>query len=115
VNAAENAFADRSMMLGENDQLFGQNYEKEVSTSTRTKTVGSARVMKYEETLKEQGQREKELGKKVTRGRARPRKKQIEPTQQKQTSKQGKGNERALVSREITELDFEEYCSVIEF
>ena len=53
ANAAENAFADRSMMLGENEELFRQNCEKEIRAFTRAKKVGNARVMKYEDILKE--------------------------------------------------------------
>jgi hypothetical protein len=46
ANTAENAFAGRSMILGENEELFRQNCEKEVGASTRAKKAGNAPVMK---------------------------------------------------------------------
>jgi len=48
VHAAEKAFADRSLLLDENQLLFTQNNEKVTRTSTRATIIGTARVMTYE-------------------------------------------------------------------
>ncbi|OCK80285.1 hypothetical protein K432DRAFT_393193 [Lepidopterella palustris CBS 459.81] len=114
ANATENAFADRSMMLGENEELFRQNCEKEVRASTRAKKVGTARVMKYEDILKEQELREKKESKKRARP-GRPKKKQLEPDQQKQNPKRRKYSERDTAISEIAASGLEDYCSVMEF
>jgi hypothetical protein len=70
ANAAENAFADRAILLDENLLLFEQNNEKSTRKSMRATVVGSARVMSYEDIVEAQKQRDiKEAAAKVTRGR----------------------------------------------
>ena len=49
VHAAEKAFADRSLLLDENQLLFTQNNEKVTRTSARATITGTARVMTYED------------------------------------------------------------------
>jgi hypothetical protein len=53
-NAAENAFAEQSILLKENLLLFQQNNERSIRVSTKAKLVGNAKVMKYEDLVKEQ-------------------------------------------------------------
>jgi len=77
MNAAENAFAERSILLDENLLLFQQNNERAVRVSTKATMIGNARVMKYEDIVKEQEARdEKELKPKAPRGRPRKREQQ---------------------------------------
>jgi hypothetical protein len=71
VDAAKKAFAHRSIMLGEIEELFRQNCGKEVHAFIRAKKVGNAKVIKCEDILKKQQLREKELEKKATLGRRR--------------------------------------------
>ena len=49
VHAAEKAFADRSLLLDENQLLFAQNNEKVIRTSMRSTITGTARVMTYDD------------------------------------------------------------------
>ncbi|KAK6367270.1 hypothetical protein LTR64_008131 [Lithohypha guttulata] len=51
VHAAEKAFADRSLLLDENQLLFEQNNKKVTRTSTRSTITGTARVMTYDDTI----------------------------------------------------------------
>jgi uncharacterized protein YdeI (YjbR/CyaY-like superfamily) len=70
ANAAENAFADRAILLDENLLLFEQNNEKATRKSIRATVVGSARVMSYEDIVEAQKQREiKEAAAAAARGR----------------------------------------------
>ncbi|KAH9205436.1 hypothetical protein DL95DRAFT_491157, partial [Leptodontidium sp. 2 PMI_412] len=70
ANAAENAFADRAILLDENLLLFEQNNEKAARKSIRATVVGSARVMSYEDIVQAQKQRDiKEAAAEATRGR----------------------------------------------
>jgi hypothetical protein len=52
ANAAENAFAERSILLDENLLLFQQNNERAVRVFTKAMMKGNARVMKYEDIVK---------------------------------------------------------------
>jgi hypothetical protein len=47
-NAAENAFADRSL-LNENQLLFEQNCKRNVRKSVQSRIIGTAKVLSYED------------------------------------------------------------------
>ena len=49
ADAAENAFAERAILLNENLLLFEQNNEKTTRTSIKVTVVGTAKVMSYED------------------------------------------------------------------
>ena len=49
ANAAENAFADRALLLDDNQLLFEQNCEKTRRNITRLTIIGIARVLSYED------------------------------------------------------------------
>jgi hypothetical protein len=51
VNAAENAFADRAILLDENLLLFEQNNEKTTRTSIKATVVGTAKVLSYTDSI----------------------------------------------------------------
>lgn len=57
ANAAENAFADRAILLDENLLLFEQNNEKTTHKSIKATVVGGARVMSYKNIVEAQKQR----------------------------------------------------------
>jgi hypothetical protein len=70
TKAAQGAFADRLIMLNENEELFEQNCEKAVRESANASIVGKAKVMEYEDIHKAKQLREqKELKKQAGRGR----------------------------------------------
>jgi hypothetical protein len=80
ANAAENAFAERSILLDENLLLFQQNNEKAVRVSTKATMVGNAKVMKYEDIMKKQeAHDEKEFKPKATQGHPRVNHEQSKP------------------------------------
>jgi hypothetical protein len=49
ADAAENAFAERAILLDENMLLFEQNNEKTTRTSMKATVVGTAKVLSYED------------------------------------------------------------------
>jgi len=51
ADAAENAFAERAILLDENLLLFEQNNEKTTRTSIKATVVGTAKVMSYEDII----------------------------------------------------------------
>lgn len=111
ANAAENAFADRAILLDENLLLFEQNNEKTTRKSVKATVVGGARVMSYEDIVKAQKQRDiKEAAAEVTRGR---RSKQNPPAQV--LGKRSRGQELEQAEHEIRALGIEKYCSVLDF
>jgi hypothetical protein len=57
-NAAENAFADRSLLLDENQLLFEQNCERNIRKSVQLKIVGTAKVLSYEDFCEAEGLRD---------------------------------------------------------
>jgi len=111
ANAAENAFADRAILLDENLLLFEQNNEKATRKSIRATVVGSARVMSYEDIVEAQKQRDiKEAAAEVTRGRRSKR----NPAAQV-LGKRSRGQELEEAEHEIRAMGMAEYCSVLDF
>jgi hypothetical protein len=111
ANAAENAFADRAILLDENLLLFEQNNEKATRKSIRATVVGSAGIMSYEDIVKAQKQYDiKEAAAEVTRGR---RSKRNPPAQV--LGKRSRGQELEEAEYEIRALGLAEYCSVLDF
>jgi len=115
VNAAENAFAERSILLDKNLLLFQQNNERAVRVSTKATMVGNARVMKYEDIIKEQEARDKkEL--KLNGPRDRPRLNREQPTLPKsELKRKPKISEREEAIREIEVAGLKDFCTIIEF
>jgi hypothetical protein len=110
ANAAENAFADRAILLDENLLLFEQNNEKTTHKSMKATVVGSARVMSYEDIVEAQKQRDiKEATAEAGRGR---RTKRNASTQV--LGKRSRGQELEEAEHEIMVLRMEEYCSVLD-
>ena len=46
---AENAFADCSLLLNENQLLFEQNCERNIRKSVQSKIIGTVKVLNYED------------------------------------------------------------------
>jgi hypothetical protein len=114
ANAAENAFADRAILLDENLLLFEQNNEQNTRKSIKATAVGSAKVMSYEDIVEAQKQRDlKEANTDLVprRGRGRPKRKS--PAQV--LGKRSRSQEVELARDEIKTMGLEEYCSVLRF
>ena len=111
ANAAENAFADRAILLDENLLLFEQNNEKATRKSFRAAAVGSARAMSYEDIVEAQKQRDiKEAVAEVTRGR------RSTPNPAAQVlGKRSRGQELEEAEHKIRASGMTEYCSVLDF
>ena len=106
ADAAENAFAERAILLDENLLLFQQNNEKTTRTSIKATIVGTAKVMSYEDIVEAQQKRDmKDAETVVVRGR--PTKRDGAPS--KIIGKRTRSHERNQGIRE------EEYCSVLKF
>ncbi|KAN0101934.1 hypothetical protein V8E51_012444, partial [Hyaloscypha variabilis] len=89
ANAAENAFADRAILLDENLLLFD-----------------------YEDIVEAQRQRDiKEAAAEAVRGRRRSNRKSTSQV----LGKRSRGEELELAEREIRTLGMAEYCSVLDF
>jgi hypothetical protein len=57
-NAAENAFADHSLLLDKNQLLFEQNCERNVRKSVQSRIIGTAKVLSYEDLCKVEKQQD---------------------------------------------------------
>jgi hypothetical protein len=57
-HAAELAMSERALLLDENRLLFEQNNEKTTRQPTRSRVVGHAKMMSYEDGLKAQRKRD---------------------------------------------------------
>jgi hypothetical protein len=112
VDAAENAFAERAILLGENLLLFEQNNEKTTRTSIEATVVGTAKVMSYEDIVEAQQKRDmKDVETIVVRGRRT----KCNGAPSKIIGKRTRSHEREEARDEIRASGIEEYCSVLKF
>ena len=51
LNTAETAFADRALLLNENELLFEQNNEAVKRKLVKSKVIGTAKVLSYEDLI----------------------------------------------------------------
>ena len=114
ANAAENAFADRALLLDDNQLLFKQNCEKTKRKTTRSTIVGTARVLSYNDLVKAELQYDTQKAKdQANRGRRRSNR--IHETPAQVLSKRSRSKELKEATNQITELGLQEYCSVLSF
>ncbi|KAE8440294.1 hypothetical protein EG329_009812 [Mollisiaceae sp. DMI_Dod_QoI] len=111
ANAAENAFADRAILLDENSLLFEQNNEKVTRKSIKATVVGSARVMSYEDIVEAQKQRDMKDAATVTGGRGSKRRNLTVQV----LGKRSRGQEFEEAEHEIRASGMAGYCSVLDF
>jgi hypothetical protein len=114
ANAAENAFADRAILLDENLLLIEQNNERNTRKSIKATAVGSAKVMSYEDIVEAQKQRDMKDASADSvpkRGRGRPRRKSTTQV----LGKRSRSAELEAAEHETKLLGLEEYCSVLRF
>jgi hypothetical protein len=111
VNAAENAFADRAILLGENLLLFEQNNEKNTRTSIKATVVGTAKVLSYEDIV--EAQQKRDIKDAAARGRRTSKRSTLAPSQV--IGKRSRSQEKHEAINEIRALGMEKYCSVLKF
>jgi hypothetical protein len=112
ADAAENAFAERAILLDENLLLFEQNNEKTTRTSIKATVVGTVKVMSYEDIVEAQQKRDmKDTETVVVRGRRTKRTGALS----KIIGKRTRSHEREEAIDEIRASGMEEYCSVLKF
>jgi hypothetical protein len=105
-NAAEKAFAERSLLLDDNRLLFAQNNEKVSRKSARSTVVGTAKVMSYEDIVEAQTNRDAKAA-----GRIPKRKSALTAGQERGSRSQ----EVEKAEEEIRTLGLANYCSVLHF
>ena len=113
VNAAENAFADRAILLNENMLLFEQNNGKTTCKSIKTTIVGTAKVLSYEDIVEAKRKRDIKEVKSSIRGRQSVKRKRSIPSQA--LGKRSRSHERQEAIDEIRASGLEKYCSVLSF
>lgn len=111
ANAAENAFADRAILLDENLLLFEQNNERRTRASTKATVVGTARILSYEDIIEAQKKRDMKEAK-IEAGRNR-RSKRNQPVQA--TGRKSQAEELKEAEDEVIDSGLQEYCSVMSF
>ena len=114
ANAAENAFADRALLLDDNQLLFEQNYKKTKRNTTRSTIIGTAQVLSYEDLVEMELQRNIQVAKQEAKqGRRQSKRNYTIPTQI--LGKRSHSTELEAAVNQITELGLQEYCSVLSF
>ena len=78
ANVAEIGFAERSLLLNENELLFEQNNEAECRKLVKSKVIGTAKVLSYEDLV--QAELDRDIKEAVGRG-SRGRRKSNRATQ----------------------------------
>jgi hypothetical protein len=113
ADAAENAFAERAILLDENMLLFEQNNEKTIRTSMKAIVVGTAKVLSYKDIIKAQQKRDiKDAETVIVRRRRMSKRKGSAPS--KIIGKRTRSHEQEEAIDEIRALGMEEYCSVLK-
>jgi hypothetical protein len=112
ADAAENAFAERAILLDENLLLFEQNNEKTARTSVKATVVGTAKVMSYEDIIEAQQKRDMKDAETVA---VRGRRTVHNGAPSKIIGKRTRSREREVAIDEIRASGMEEYCSVLKF
>jgi hypothetical protein len=104
-NAAEKAFAERSLLLDDNRLLFAQNNEKVSRKSARSTVVGTAKVMSYEDIVEAQINRDAKVAGRIPKRKSAP------------TAGQERGPRSQVEKSEakIRTLGLAKYCSVLHF
>jgi hypothetical protein len=110
TKAAQGAFADRSIMLNENEELFQQNCEKVVRESAKATMVGKAKVMKFEDIQAAKRVREQKEAKKQAGQDRRGKKQKPVPN-----GMADRDCEKGVALQEIASLGLDDFCRVIEF
>lgn len=111
VRTAEKAFANRSLLLDEDQLLFTQNNEKVTRTTARSTITGTAKVMTYHDIIAAQEQRDTK-----NRGRNRGSRKQhntvVNKRSQSRSGMAGQTQELRKGEEEIRRLGLQDWCHI---
>ena len=105
LNATERAFAERSLLLQQDHDLFEQNNEKKNRQRTKSTVVGKAKIMTFEDIAVAKRKREE----KEAAREANKRKKRAGPSEMSHTLPYAEENRRHEPLRGI-----EDYCSIFQ-
>ena len=110
-NAAENAFADHSLLLDENQLLFEQNCERNVRKSVQSKIIGTAKVLSYEDLC--EAERLHDLKSIATQSGLRGNRNF--GLSQQNSRKRSRSEELAEATDQIVGMGLREYCTVFSY
>jgi hypothetical protein len=116
-NAAERALTESSLLRDRSQELFLQNCEKKLRTSSKSKVVGAARVMSYRDIIEKRSTQEtiKTTKSRSDAGRQAPsvRKRPLAVSGQA-SRKRGRQGELQQAIQEIASSEMGNYCHVFE-
>ena len=111
LNGAENAFADRPLLLDENDLFFGQNNEANKRKSVKPKVIGTAKVLSYGDLVEAEAERDKRSAMEIEKaGRSKSKR-----TPAQILVKRSRNEELEDLANQVPALGMESYCSVLRF
>ena len=115
ANAAEIGFAERSLLLNENELLFEQNNEAERRKSVKLKVIGIAKVLSYEDLV--QAELDRDMKEAAGRGSGGKRKSKCAEGQNisKIRGKRSRSVELEEEANKIRQLEFGNFCTVLRF
>ena len=107
-NAAENAFADRSLLLDKNQLLFEQNCECNVVKSIQLRIIGTAKVLSYKDLC--EAEKQQDLKNITTQAISRP---SHNPKLLQWNSRKRSCSEDLIeAADQISSIGLREYCTV---
>jgi hypothetical protein len=107
-NAAKNAFADRSLLLDENQLLFEQNYERNVRKFVQSRILGTDKVLSYVDLCEAEKQRDlKDIA-----TQAKCRSNRNLGLSQRNSRKRSRSEELIEAADQISDMGLREYCTV---
>jgi hypothetical protein len=110
AKAAENAFAERALLLDENKLLFEQNNESRSRVSTRSTVIGKAKIMSYEDIVEAQRKRDAKEASLCARDSKRKSSALV-----RVAARRTRENELEVTENEIEVSGLGNYCSVLQF
>jgi hypothetical protein len=114
ANAAEVGFAEKSLLLDENELLFEQNNEAERHKSVKSKVIGTAKVLSYEDLV--QAELDRDI--KEAAGRVPGRRCKSKVATQNISPVRGKRSRSVELEEEankIRQLGLGDFCTVLRF
>jgi DDE superfamily endonuclease len=114
ANAAEVGFAERSLLLDENELLFEQNNEAERRKSVKSKVIGTAKVLSYEDLV--QAELDRDMKEAAGRGSGGKRKSKCATENiPEMRGKRSRSVELEEEANKIRQLEFGNLCTVLRF
>jgi hypothetical protein len=111
ANTAQNLFAERALLVDENQLLFKLNKESKTRKSTRSTVIGKAKVMNYEDIIEAKAKRD---AKEAAVAKGKPGRKRKASAQVKGPAKRARKSELEVAEEEIAALEFGSHCFVLQ-